>query len=90
MVDMVTIMGGHNHLGYIVAYGYSARKLIWGDGDTLRSPADAGRLLELPRPARAVFGRVLRCAMLFCALLLSRLCPLAPLLQSFLWAPRGF
>jgi len=49
--DTVNVRGAHHHIADVVAYSFYHRKLTWGEGATLRSPADVGRLLERQRPS---------------------------------------
>ncbi len=44
------VRGSENNIGDCCCYGFGSRKLIWGEGSTLKSPADAGSLLGRSTP----------------------------------------
>eukprot|EP00931_Biecheleriopsis_adriatica_P073552 TRINITY_DN47812_c0_g1_i1.p1 TRINITY_DN47812_c0_g1~~TRINITY_DN47812_c0_g1_i1.p1 ORF type:complete len:4288 (-),score=931.49 TRINITY_DN47812_c0_g1_i1:37-12879(-) len=46
----MTVRGSHHHVADLVVYSFYQRKLTWGEGQTLRSPADVARILERQRP----------------------------------------
>jgi hypothetical protein len=50
MWQTATVRGSHHHIADLTAWCYYTRKITWGDGATLKSPANVGALVDKNRP----------------------------------------